>query len=84
MSAADEVAGVVSAVYWTNKGAAAAVKGTYRKAQELAMWVNSKRSSTPAATSGGTTKGGSDKQWSTVETYRNTTVSTTEWVKKTK
>lgn len=37
MTVADEVGGAVSAVYWTNKGAVAVVKGGHRKAQEYGM-----------------------------------------------
>jgi hypothetical protein len=37
VSVADEVGGVASAVYWTNKGATAVVKGGHRKMQEYGM-----------------------------------------------
>jgi hypothetical protein len=37
VTVADEVGGVASAVYWTNKGAVAVGKGAHRKAQEYGM-----------------------------------------------
>lgn len=37
MTVADELSGVASATYWTNKATVAAVKGTHRKAQEYGM-----------------------------------------------
>lgn len=37
MSVADEAGAVVSAAYWTNKGATAVAKGAHRKAQHVGM-----------------------------------------------
>lgn len=91
MSVADEAGAVVSAVYWTNKGASAVVKGTHRRAQNVGMRYQNWRHkgagnyavATPATTSTAPAKKGSAKNWTTdEEKLENTTTSVTTYTRK--